>query len=225
MNAPRLALGRIDTWVFDLDNTLYPASCNLFSQVDWRITAFLAEFLKMERDAARRIQKDMALRYGTSLRGMMVEHAMPAAEFLHYVHDIDVTPVPPSPALDRALTRLPGRKLIYTNGSVAHAENVTRRLGVTHHFEGVFDIVASDYVPKPDPAPYRTFVERHAIAPERTAMVEDIARNLVPAAAMGMTTVWVRTDHEFARVGAESHHIHHTTDDLVGWLESVAPPG
>jgi putative hydrolase of the HAD superfamily len=216
------AIGTIDTWVFDLDNTLYPASCNLFAQVDWRITAFLADFLKMERDAARAIQKDLARRYGTSLRGMMVEHNMPPDEFLHYVHDIDLSPVPPSPALDQALGRLPGRKLIFTNGSVRHAENVMNRLGVGHHFAGVFDVVASAYVPKPDPAPYRALVERHAIAAPRAAMIEDIARNLIPAAQMGMTTVWVRTDHEFARFGAEDGHIHHVADDLVAWLDEAA---
>lgn len=220
---PVTPLASIDTWVFDLDNTLYPTSCNLFAQVDWRITAFLADFLGMEREPARRIQKDLARRYGTSLRGMMVEHDMPPEEFLNYVHDIDVTPVPPSPDLDRVLARLPGRKLIFTNGSVRHAENVINRLGVGHHFNDIFDIVASDFVPKPEPGPYRTFLERYAIRPERAVMLEDIARNLIPAAALGMTTVWVRTSHEFARFGADNTHIHHETDELVPWLELVAP--
>ncbi|MBM3597054.1 MAG: pyrimidine 5'-nucleotidase [Alphaproteobacteria bacterium] len=217
--APDLAT--IDTWVFDLDNTLYPAACNLFAQVDWRITHFLAGFLKMEKEEARRIQKELARRYGTSMRGMMVEHGMPPGEFLRYVHDIDVTPVQPSPALDQALARLPGRKLIYTNGSTRHAENVMSRLGVGHHFAGIFDIVASDYVPKPDPAPYRALIDRHAITAKRAVMIEDIARNLIPAAQLGMTTVWVRTDHDFARFGADAAHIHHETDDLVTWLEAA----
>ncbi|WP_035691477.1 pyrimidine 5'-nucleotidase [Azospirillum halopraeferens] len=219
------ALTDIEVWIFDLDNTLYPASCNLFAQVDRRIGEFIAMHFGIPRDEARALQKRYFRDHGTTLRGLMVEHDIDPVPFLDHVHAIDVTPVPPSPRLDRALDRLPGRKVIYTNGSTRHAANITDRLGISRHFDTVYDIVEAGYVPKPDPRPYRTLVERHGIAPTRACMVEDIARNLVPAHAMGMTTVWVRTDADWARpdrggVGSGSH-IDHAVDDLVAWLEGI----
>ena len=224
MTAP---LSDVEVWIFDLDNTLYPASCNLFAQVDRRIGEFIASHFGIPFDEARALQKRYFRDHGTTLRGLMVEHDIDPVPFLDHVHAIDVTPLPPSPRLDRALARLPGRKVIYTNGSTRHAANVTERLGIGRHFDAVFDIVEAGYVPKPDPRPYRTLVERHAIDPARACMVEDIARNLAPAHAMGMTTVWVKTEADWARpdrggVGTGSH-IDHETDDLVGWLEGLAP--
>lgn len=215
-----------EVWVFDLDNTLYPASCNLFAQVDRRIGAFIADLFGIPAEEARAMQKRMFREHGTTLRGLMVEHGVDPAGFLEYVHAIDTAPVRPSPMLDRALAALPGRKIIYTNGSVRHATNVTDRLGITARFEAVFDIVAAGYLPKPDPRPYGALVETYGIAPERTVMVEDIARNLAPAHALGMTTVWVRSEADWARpdrggVGAGTH-IHHVADDLVEWLAEVA---
>lgn len=219
-------LDHIETWVFDLDNTLYPASSNLFAQVDRRIGEFIANHFDMPYEDAKRKQKGYFREYGTTLRGLMTEHDIDPAGFLDYVHDIDVTPVAPSAALDDALARLPGRKLIYTNGSERHALNVMDRLGITARFDGIFDIVAADYVPKPDPRPYGVMVERHGVDPRRAVMVEDIARNLVPAAAMGMTTVWIRSEADWSHpegtgVGTGSH-IHHVVDDLVDWLARVA---
>jgi putative hydrolase of the HAD superfamily len=214
-------LDHVEAWIFDLDNTLYPASCNLFHQIDWRMTEFIADRLALARDDARRLQKELFRRHGTTLAGLMAEHAMDPAPFLAYVHDIDLSPVAPAPALDRALAALPGRKLVFTNGSTRHAENVLARLGVTQHFETVFDIAAADFVPKPRPEPYRALLERHAIEPSRALMAEDIARNLIPAAALGMTTLWVRGDAEWARAGADEAHVHFTVDDLAGWLASI----
>ena len=214
-------MNHIDCWIFDLDNTLYPASCNLFDQVDRRIGEFIAELLQVDAVEAKRLQKHYFREYGTTLRGLMDHHGIAPAGFLDYVHAIDVSPVPPSPALDAALAALDGRKLIFTNGSVAHAERVMARLGVTGHFGGVFDIVAANYQPKPHPATYAAMVERHGVDPRAAAMFEDLPRNLVPAAALGMTTVLVRTDSEWA---ADDHgdHVHHVTDDLVAWLEDAA---
>ena len=136
------------------------------------------------------------------------------------MHDIDVTPVLPNPALDDVLHRIGGRKVIFTNGSVAHAENVLMRLGINHHFEGIFDIVAADYVPKPERSAYERFVHKHDIDPTRAVMLEDIARNLEPAYEMGMTTVWLRSKHDHSAMGAEGGHIHYVIDDLVEWLET-----
>ncbi len=211
----------VDVWVFDLDNTLYPASCNLFDQVDRRIGEFVARELGLDPDEARRVQKQYFRDYGTTLRGMMERHRVAPQAFLDYVHAIDVTPVPPSPALDAALAGLPGRKVIFTNGSVAHAERVMERLGVARHFAEVFDIAAADYLPKPEPATYARMVARHDIDPHAAAMLDDLPRNLAPAAALGMTTVWVRTDSPWAQDGAEGEHIHHVADDLTAWLEDA----
>jgi putative hydrolase of the HAD superfamily len=219
-------LGGVEVWVFDLDNTLYPASCRLFDQVEQRIGEFVAAHLGLDAVEARRVQKQYFHTYGTTMRGMMEHHGVTPDAFLDYVHAIDLSPVMASPALDTALDRLPGRKVVFTNGSTAHAERVLGRLGVRHHFDGIFDIVAADYVPKPEPVTYDRMVARHGIAPRRAAMLDDLPRNLAPAAAMGMTTVLVKSDGDGAEDGAEGDHIHHVTDDLVAWLEAAAPgPG
>jgi len=215
-------MNHIDCWIFDLDNTLYPASCNLFDQVDQRIGAFIADLLQVDGAEAKRLQKHYFSRYGTTLRGLMDHHGIAPGAFLDFVHAIDVSPVPPSPALDAALRALDGRKLIFTNGSVAHAERVMARLGVAERFTGVFDIVAADYQPKPNPATYAALIERHGVDPRAAAMFEDIPRNLVPAAALGMTTILVRTQSEWAAIDEPGDHIHHVTDDLVAWLEDAA---
>jgi putative hydrolase of the HAD superfamily len=214
-------LRQAETWIFDLDNTLYPASCNLFAQVDQHIGEFIAGLLKVETDEAYRIQKQYFRDYGTSLRGLMIHHDVDAQRFLDFVHTIDVTPVQPSPALDRALGLLPGRKIIFTNGSAKHAENVMARLGVSHRFDAVFDIVAADYFPKPEPFIYDLLVRRHWIDPKQAVMVEDLAKNLLPAHEMGMATVLVRHAADWAQDGADAAHVHHATDDLVAWLAGV----
>jgi putative hydrolase of the HAD superfamily len=222
----RGTLPHVRVWIFDLDNTLYPASCNLFAQVDRRMGDFIAERFDLTYDDARRLQKQYFRDHGTTLRGLMVEHDVDPVAFLDYVHAIDLSPVAPSPALDTALEALEGPKVIYTNGSERHARAVIDRLGIARHFEIVFDITAAGYIPKPDPRPYRTLLDRHGLDPRESCMVEDIARNLVPAAALGMTTLWVRSEADWARpdhggVGT-GQHIHHVTDDLVGWLGALA---
>lgn len=217
--------GRIDTWIFDLDNTLYPASCNLFVQIDQRIGAFVAELLGVDAVAARRLQKDWFHAHGATLRGLMLDHGVDPAAYLEYVHAIDHSPVQANPALDLVLERLPGRKLVFTNGSTRHAERVMDRLGIARHFEGIFDVAAAGYVPKPHPDTYRRMIARHNVVPAGAAFFEDQARNLLPAAALGMTTVWIRSAgpgaDAIASLGAEGEHVHHVCEDLVAWLESA----
>jgi putative hydrolase of the HAD superfamily len=222
MNDRAAALRRAETWIFDLDNTLYPASCNLFAQVDKHIGEFIAHLLKVDADEAYRIQKQYFRDYGTSLRGLMLHHQVDPQAFLEFVHTIDVTPVAPSPELEQALGRLPGRKIVFTNGSAKHAENVLARLGVSHRFDAVFDIVAADYFPKPEPFVYDILVRRHWIDPKRAVMIEDLPKNLLPAHQMGMTTVLVRTEAEWAQDGIAGEHVHHVIDDLVAWLHQIA---
>ncbi len=217
------ALQDIEDWIFDLDNTLYPASCNLFAQIDVRMKKFIAEFLSLELDEAFRIQKQYFREYGTTLRGMMTCHDMDPHDFLKFVHDIDVSPVPHSPDLSSVLERLPGRKFIFTNATTDHAERVMDQLGVGHHFDDIFDIHRTDFIPKPEPAIYDQIVELFSIKPEKTVMIEDISRNLEPAAALGMTTVWVKTSTKWGHVSNADEHVHHVTEDLTAWLEDVAP--
>ena len=216
-----LPFRHVDTWVFDLDNTLYPARYNLFDLIDRKIGEFIAATLRLDAAAARRVQKSYFRRYGTTLRGLMLNHGIDPVAFLDFVHEVDVSRVPPSPGLDRALTRLDGRKLIFTNASTRHAEKVIARLGVSHHFDAIFDIADSGYIAKPHPESYAALVARHAIDPRAAAMIDDIARNLAPAAALGMTTVWVRTDSLWGRDGSDGDHIDIVIDDLADWLAEV----
>jgi putative hydrolase of the HAD superfamily len=210
-----------EAWIFDLDNTLYSATFNLFGQIDDRMRAYIADFLGVGLEEAYRLQKHYFREYGTSLHGLMHHHGMDPAAFLDYVHDIDVTVLPPSPRLEAALALLPGRKLVFTNASTRHAERVMGRLGIGHHFEAVFDIIEADYRPKPGPESYGVLVRRHGLDAGKTVMVEDIARNLAPAAALGMTTVWIRTNTEHGTAGADGGFIDHVVDDLEAWLEAV----
>ena len=208
-----------DVWLFDLDNTLYPARCNLFAQIDVRIGLYIAEWLKVDSEQARRVQKQYWRDHGTSLRGMMTLHDVDPRHFLDYVHDIDYSAVPASPALEAALASLPGRKIIFTAGDVPHAERVMERLGVRHHFEAIFDIAAGDYWPKPHKQIYEKLIVRHGVDPERACMADDIVANLKPACDMGMRTLWIRTEESVKRAaGLDLGHIHHQADDLATWL-------
>src|SRR5438309_9931174 len=183
------AFAHVDTWVFDLDNTLYPHHVNLWQQVDARIGEFVSAWLKVSADEARRIQKDYYRRYGTTMRGMMTEHGVRADDYLAYVHQIDHSPLEPNPAMGAAIAKLPGRKLILTNGSTDHAAKVLERLGIGSHFEAVFDIIAAELEPKPAPQTYQKFLALHDVDPETSAMFEDLARNRVLPREPCMTVV------------------------------------
>jgi putative hydrolase of the HAD superfamily len=218
----------VDTWVFDLDNTLYPHHVNLWQQVDERIRAYIAGFLKITHEEAFRLQKDYYKRYGTSMRGLMTVHGMKPDNFLDFVHQIDHSPLEPNLALGAAIERLPGRKLILTNGTRRHADAVLARLHLHRHFEGVFDIIAAELEPKPSAQTYDRFLGAHGVDPAKAAMFEDLARNLAVPHALGMTTVLVVPENtrEVFREGWElegrdAPHVDHVTDNLVGFLESI----
>ena len=224
-------LGRfaaVDAWVFDLDNTLYPRHTNLYQQVDQRIRDYVQRLLKLAPEEAQRVQKDYYRRYGTTLRGLMEEHGILPDDFLEYVHNIDHSPVEPNPKLAAAINRLPGRKFILTNGSRRHAEKVAERLGITNHFEDIFDIVRSDLLPKPNRETYDRFLAKTGVDPKTAAMFEDLSRNLVVPQALGMTTVLVVPTgtrevftEEWELEGHDAVHIDFLTDDIAIFLEKV----
>jgi len=220
---------RVTTWVFDLDNTLYPHHLNLWQQVDVRIRDYIVGLLKVTHDEAFRMQKDYYKRYGTTLRGLMKEHGLEPDEFLDIVHQIDYSPLTPNPALGAAIEELPGRKLILTNGTRNHADEVLRRLGIDKHFEDIFDIKSAELEPKPNAAVYERFLARHRVDPRKAVLFEDLARNLEVPHALGMTTVLVvpqgarvvlREDWELT--GRDAPHVDHVTDDLAGFLREIA---
>jgi putative hydrolase of the HAD superfamily len=222
------AFAHVETWVFDLDNTLYPHHLNLWQQVDVRIRDFIVDFLKITHDEAFRLQKDYYRRYGTTMRGLMEEHGLVPDAFLEMVHEIDHSPLTPNPALGAAIARLSGRKFILTNGTREHAEKVMERLEIGEHFEDIFDIKAAELEPKPRPQVYARFLARHNVEPRKAALFEDLARNLEVPHALGMTTVLVvpqgsgvvlREDWELA--GRDAPNVDHVTDDLAGFLNGI----
>lgn len=219
----------IEAWIFDLDNTLYPRSNNLFRQVDERIRAYVGKLLNVDEGEAERIQKSFYREHGTTLRGLMLKHQVDPDEFLEFVHDIDHSAVKPDPRLGAAIVRLPGKKYIFTNGSRHHAEKVAERLGFPKHFEDIFDIVAADLVPKPERQTYDRFVKRFGVKPKRAAMFEDLTRNLIVPKAVGMRTVLVvppgtrevfHGDWEYE--GREDDHVDFVTDDLARFVGQIA---
>lgn len=218
----------VNAWIFDLDNTLYPRHTNLYSQVDRRIRDYVQHLLKLDPEEAQRLQKDYYRRYGTTLRGLILEHAIAPEDFLEYVHDIDHSPVEPAPRLAAAIERLPGKKFILTNGSRRHAEKVAERLGVTGHFDDIFDIVSSELLPKPNRETYDRFIAATGVSPTEAAMFEDLARNLAVPKLLGMRTVLVIpgvareiVSEAWEMEGREDAHIDYVTDDLGGFLEQV----
>ncbi len=220
--AEPVSLAHVDTWIFDLDNTLYPESSSLFDQVDRRMGLYVEQLLSLDRVSARALQKQYFREHGTTLRGLMTLHGIDPTHYLEFVHAIDVSGISPNAELDRALGRLPGRKVIFTNASVPHAENVMDRLGIAPHFSSIYDIACAGYLPKPAPATYQDFISSLDVDPARAIFFEDTARNLEPAAAMGMTTVWLETYSNSSAEGAEKDYVHHRTNDLAGWLMSVS---
>ena len=218
----------VEAWVFDLDNTLYPADCNLFAQIDRRMGEFIATSFGIPLAVAQTLRETYYYEHGTTLAGLVRLHGVSPDAFIDYVHDIDLSAVLPSPELGTALEALPGRKFIFTNGSRKHAEAVTLRLGVSGHFEDICDIHALKYIhPKPMREAYEHFSRAHGVVPQRAAMFDDLPHNLETAHRIGMTTVLVYglTDHPEHQAMAGwtelPAHIHHRTDALAPFLAAI----
>ncbi|MEM7566256.1 MAG: pyrimidine 5'-nucleotidase [Pseudomonadota bacterium] len=226
---PREAFAHVDTWVFDLDNTLYPANSAIFPQIHTRITDYVAEALGLEREEARTVQTDYYKKYGTSLRGLMTEHGVSPDEFLAYVHDIDHSPLEPNPELGAAIDALPGRKLVLTNGTRLHAENILDRLGIADHFEGKFGIIEAGFTPKPERENYDIFMRLHDVDASRSAFFEDLAVNLVVPHQLDMVTTLVvppgtrevlHGEWEMEGQGSDPN-VDFVTEDLTAFLRSA----
>lgn len=226
----RASLAHVTDWIFDLDNTLYPRSFDLFSQIDALITKYVMEVTGLPRDEARVLQKQYYQDLGTTLNGLMTQYGIDPEHYLGAVHDIDYSCVLKNPALVSAIGALPGRKYIFTNADTGHAMQVLGRLGGIHLFDGVFDIRAAQFTPKPARSAYELFIAQYDIEPTRAVMFDDLEKNLLVPHEMGMATVHVvpdgayvpvdRDHWEFSR--ADGHpHIHHVTDDLVGFLAAA----
>ena len=220
-NLPPPTFDRIESWVFDLDNTLYPASSGLFTQVNERIRAYVSAHLKIGEAEASALQREYFARYRSTLRGLMLDHGVKPTDFLDYVHDIDVSSIGPDTTLRDAIVALPGRKMIFTNGSVHHAARILERLDLSDVFEAVFDIHAADYRPKPDPQSYRQLLSTFGIMAERSALLEDLVINLEPAADLGMMTVWVRDPAADDAGETRPDYVHHEITDLSAWLTRI----
>ena len=184
-------LSHIGHWVFDLDNTLYPPECEFMALVEGRINAFVARESGLPADEAMALQKRYLHEHGTTLAGLMAYHDIDPHRFLDEVHDVSLDCLTPDPELRAGLQRLPGRRLVFTNGSARHAERVLERLAIADLFDDVFHLEAADLIPKPDPRTFARMIERHGVAPRAAAFFEDTERNLAPAAELGMTTVLV----------------------------------
>jgi putative hydrolase of the HAD superfamily len=213
-------LAHVRNWIFDLDNTLYPARANLFAQIDRRMTAYVGRLLGLERDAAYRIQKRYFHDHGTTLAGLMAEHDIDPHDFLRDVHDIEMDVIEANAPLAAAIARLPGRKLVFTNGDAPYAGRVLERLGLHETFEAVHDIHAMDLKPKPAASAYAGLCAAFDIDPAQSLFADDMARNLAPAKAIGMTTLWVDNGSEQSEDAARDH-IDFTCADVTDWLHEL----
>ena len=225
MTSPLIKTEEIKTWIFDLDNTLYRTTPGMLQQTDELMGTFISNFLNVDRAEARRIQKSYFRSYGLTLRGLMLQHSLNPQLYIDHLSQLDLSDIKADPKLSLCLAELPGKKIIHTNAFTYHTHQVMERLGITQHFDGIFDISDADYIPKPAIEPYRMLCDLYDIQASCAVMVEDISRNLEPAAALGMTTVWIQTNTSWAKNVTETSHIDHVITDLTGFLENLIKRG
>ena len=210
----------IDTWIFDLDLTLYAPEAEIMAQVRDRIALFVEGYFKIGSEEAHGVRHRYWKQYGTTLGGLMAEHGVDPHGYLDFVHDVDMAKLKPCPDLRAHIATLPGRKLIFTNADLPYAQRVLIARGLEDVFEDIFDIHRMGHRPKPDPVSYRALCDQLDVAPEHALFVEDSAHNLAPAKALGMTTIWVKHAGEADSSGQEDH-IDHQIDDVTKWLSSI----
>ena len=216
---------KIKFWLFDLDNTLYSGATKVFDQVDKKMTQYISSKLNISKEEAKKIQKNYFVEYNTTLNGMIKNHKINANEFLEFVHDVDLSFLKEDKQLDEQIEKIKGKKIIFTNGSKAHAKNVTKRLGIERHFDDIFDIVSADFIPKPSMVTYKKIIEKYKIEPQYSIFFEDIARNLKPAYELGMKTVWIINEEPWAAEFSNSSFINYKTEKLSKFLKEVDKNG
>ena len=214
---------RIDTWIFDLDNTLYSADSGIFQQVHELMGKFVSNHLKIEINEAKKIQKKYYKLHGTTLRGMMDNHGVDPDYFLSEVHKLDYSIVTSNKELNAQLNKLYGKKIIYTNANMQHTLDVLERIELANFFDEIFDIKMADYIPKPEITPYEQIIKKYNLKPNSCAMFDDIAKNLVPAKKVGFTSIWIDAGYEnFSDdIKSSKKFLDYTTTDLHLFLEKV----
>ena len=214
-------LVNIKYWLFDLDNTLYSGQTKVFSEVDKKMSAFISKKFQVDLVKAKEIQKKYFYEYGTTLSGLMKQDNIDPNDFLEFVHDIDISWLPKDLKLKEELIKIKEKKYIFTNGSHAHVKNVTKQLGIDGLFDGAFDIVDADFVPKPHIDPYKKIVEKFNIDPTKSILIEDIAHNLEQAKNLGMKTCWLENDESFAKKDADKPYIDYKIKNLPSFLQEI----
>lgn len=214
-------LTHIESWIFDLDNTLYPASADLFGLIDVRMGMYVQRLMGCSAEEAHSIQKNLFHEHGTTLSGLMRNHRIDPHEFLAFVHDVEMDALQEDRRLIEAVARLPGRKLVFTNGDANYANRVLAKLGLSKSFEAIHDIHACAYQPKPHASSYDSMTKALNVDPTTALFVEDMARNLKPAKAIGMTTVWVNNGSEQATRDADRSFIDFEISDVGQWLHQI----
>ncbi len=224
-------LKNAECWVFDLDNTLYPAECDLFPQIQVKMNEYVANFLGLPKDKAREVQKKYYVEYGTTLNGLMKHHEVDPHDYLHHVHDIDYSVILPNLPLRNAVESLNARKIVFTNGSLKHAENAISAMGLNGIFDDIIDIAGTGFIPKPHIEAFNALMNAHNLRPETSVMVEDLSKNLVSAKKLGFATILVWSDRDWhdepeghkpaGALDAQHEHIDFDTNDLTAFIETV----
>ena len=211
----------IKYWIFDLDNTLYSGQTQVFSEVDKKMSSFISKKFNVDLVKAKEIQKKYFYEYGTTLSGLMNHDNIDPQEFLEFVHDIDISWLPKDEILREELIKIKEKKIIFTNGSHAHVENVTKQLDIDGLFDGVFDITDANYVPKPHLNPYQELIKKFDLDPNQSILIEDIAHNLEQAKNLGMKTCWLENDETFAKKDANKPYIDYKIKNLPSFLQEI----
>ena len=216
-------VNKIDTWIFDLDNTLYSADSGIFQQVHQLMGKFIQEFLNIDLQKAKEIQKKYYKEHGTTLRGMMNNYGVDPDHFLEEVHKLDYSIVSSNDKLNKELKKLKGKKIIYTNANMTHTLNVLERIKLSNFFDEIFDIKMANYIPKPEIKPYKQIIKDFNLNPSTSAMFDDIAKNLVPAKKVGFTSIWIDAGYEnFSDdIKSSNKYLDFETNDLCIFLEKV----
>lgn len=215
-------IANITDWIFDLDDTLYPSTCDVFFKMEKRICEYMNKHIGISVDEARILQRAYYSKYGVTIRGLMIHHNIDPDDFLEDIHQIDLSVLPENKELDEYIGRLPGKKYIFTNGIKSHAERVLEKVGIRNHFEGIFSIREADFIPKPSMDVYKKMLATFGIDSTKAIMFDDAQKNLEPANELGLATVWVRGElTHFSKIEENSEFCDYTTSDITSWLKDV----